>query len=359
MPHMTQSMDNTDSNTANHTKNDNPMNATNMSNSAHHPTAQSITNQMPIDAANASAMHDNTDNTAQIWYAKTQPKPLDDDGIALYFDAQSSIMDALSGAWQSLVSSVKSSPVAHDGVFDEILIKLSAKQVNDAMHDFIVKNVDMLHDLHLELHDDWLRLFCTLDIQGVFASVSCDLRLVQAVINGNVQRFVFEQLSDTKIIELHSKSWWHVPAAKMALKLYKLIMRQDVLGFALSKIEVKNRPFATHKGNIIYLDIHRYLAKQTKILNMLKKVQVNDGYTKTDKLLLKLQVNFSEMLNFGQSGDNIITEDDKPNTPKTDASNDAKDHKTTHSAPLNPEADAVHYTQQNPTAADSPIYNKK
>lgn len=249
-----------------------------------------------------------------IWYANDNAIDLNID-----FDGEHSLMDAFINAWQSTLKNIKNSYIATaDNFVDEILIKLSQQQVNDALHQFVVQNVDMVHELRMELHDDWLRLHMTIYIQGIFAKVSCDFRLVQAIINADAQRFVFEQLTDVKIIELHSKQWWQVPAAKAGVGIYKTIMRQDPLAFALSKITIKHLPFATHKGRFIYLDIHRYLAEQNTIINTLKKVQVNHGSTGIEKLLLRLQINFSEVLSFGDSGEDIITEKDNPNKSKDD-----------------------------------------
>lgn len=255
---------------------------------------------------------DNTDS--DTWVAD-----LAENGIGIDFNSENSFFEAIISAWQSLLVNLKHGYVkTADSLFDEILIKLSQEQVNDALYKFVVQNVDMMHALSMDLHDDWLRLHATVDIKGVFAKVSCDFRLVQAIITGEKQRFVFEQLSDVNIIEFHSKTWWYVPVAKLGIKGFKLFNKQDLLAFGLSKIDVKGLPFATHKGRFIYLDINRYLAKNTKIINTLQKVQVNHGATGVDKLLLKLQINFAQMLNFGSDNDNIISEKDNPQHQKQD-----------------------------------------
>lgn len=221
--------------------------------------------------------------------------------------------DAFSRFWHHLKNQANQRYSAlTDGLFDEIVVRLSQKEVNDALHEFVTQNVDMLHDLHLELQDDWLRLYATLDVFGVYASVATNLRLVHATLTHDTQRFVFEQIGRTDVLCLYSKNWLHGVLAKAALKLYRLILRQDPLPFALQQIEVKGEPFAVHKGNYIYLDIHRYLAKQKKILGYLAKAQVNDADTIKDNLLLKAQINFTELLNFGEAGEAIISEKDNP-----------------------------------------------
>lgn len=221
--------------------------------------------------------------------------------------------DAFSRFWHHLKTQASQRYMAiTDGLFDEIVIRLTQDEVNDALHEFVTQNVDMLHDLHLELQDDWLRLYATLDVAGVYASVATDLRLVHATLTHDTQRFVFEQISGTDVLCLHSEKWLLGVLTKTALKLYHTLLRKDPLPFALQQIEVKGEPFAVHKGNYIYLDIHRYLAKQKKILGYLAKAQVNDADTIKDNLLLKVQINFAELMNFGEAGEPIISEKDQP-----------------------------------------------
>lgn len=225
--------------------------------------------------------------------------------------------DNLLTGWQSVITGLRHQyTVAADKFIDEILICVSEKQVNDALHRFVVQNVGMLHELYMTLHEDWLRLYATIDIQGVFTKVSCDFRLVGATLSADMQRFVFEQLSDTQIIEFYSKTWWYVPAVKTGVPLYRKLAKADPLPFLLQKIKVKDEPFAVHKGNIIYLDIHRYLANQKTLLGYLAKAQVNHAYIQDGSLLLKVQPNFGEILRFGVSGEDIITEKDNPNNAK-------------------------------------------
>lgn len=253
------------------------------------------------------------------------------------FDTKKSLAESLLDAWQSGLENLKHSYITTAGtLIDEVLIKLSEEQVNDAFHRFVVDNVDMILNLRTDLHDEHLRLYCTVDFRGIFASVACNFRLVNAMLTADTQRFVFEQLSDTEILELHSKKWWQAFVARRAVSLYKTLMRRDPLGFILSKINVKGEPFASQKGNIIYLDIHRYLAKQKKILGTLKKVQVNDGYTQEDKLILRLQPNFAELLSFGDSGEDIITERDNPERQNTKDSDSATDNKASEPQNIHP-----------------------
>lgn len=238
--------------------------------------------------------------------------------IALDLDFnKKSLTESLLLAWQSVLASFKNGYVATaDTLIDEVLVMLTEEQVNAALKRFVTDNVGMILELKMELHDDWLRLYCTVNVKGIFASVACNFRLVQAQLTADTQRFVFEQLSDTEILTLHSKKWWQAVAARLALKGYRQFYKKDPLPIILHKITVKNEPFATYDNNIIHLDIHRYLAKQRKILNYLRKVQVNHGSTQAGKLILRTQPNFAEILSLGDSGEDIITEKDNPDRPK-------------------------------------------
>ena len=240
-------------------------------------------------------------------------------------DWDTSFIEVLMGGVGQFFDSLKTGYInVTDRLIDEIYITLSQEQVNDALAKFVTANVDMLLNLRMDLHAEWLRLYCTVNVKGIYASVYSDFRLVDVTLTGETQRFVFEQLGETHIIELHAQKWWQVPTAKTALRLYQRLLRHDPLPVLLSKITVKKDPFATHKGRFIYLDIGRYLTKQTKILKTLQKVQINHGETRDRELVLKAQINPAELINFGTSGEDIITEKDNPtkhtDTPKNDAS---------------------------------------
>lgn len=243
-------------------------------------------------------------------------KPLDP--IELQLNPLAGVADNLLLAWQSVLANTKHGYLSlTDSLFDELLIQVKEKQINDALYRFVTQNVQMVHDLHLDLHDNWLRLYATIYTSGVYASVATNLRLVGAEISPNIQRLIFEQISKTDILDLHSKKWWQASAAKFGVAAYRKITGNDPLPFLLQKIKVKDEPFAVHKGEYIYLDISRYFAGKTHITNYFKKAQVNDATTKEANLLLKLQINFGELISFGEAGEDIITEKDNPNRQKT------------------------------------------
>ncbi|UNU73165.1 hypothetical protein LU293_08835 [Moraxella nasovis] len=227
-------------------------------------------------------------------------------------------------SWQQTLGSIKHSyATAADNFLDEIYITLSEEQVNDALKQFVVDNVGMLLDLKLELHDDWLRLSTTVDVAGIFASVASNFELVQIQLDRYTQRLVLRQISNTDVIELHSRTWWQAPAAKFALGAYRTILRKDPLPFILSQVKIKGVPFTEHKGDVIYLEIGRWLKNVKVLTNNIKKAQINTATTKENQLILKIQINFGEVLSFGDANANIITEEDKPKTeqpkaPKTE-----------------------------------------
>lgn len=233
--------------------------------------------------------------------------------IDVDFDPTATLQANLLGLWTRLSSALRHGYLlASTTIFDEILLRASEKQLNDALYQFVVKNVEMVHHMHIALHDNWLRLSVTVYTSGVFASVACNFRLVSIELNGEYQRLVFEQLTDTEILSLHSKQWYIASLAKMGVRLYRGVLNKDPLPLALKKINVKGEPFAVHKGNYIYLDISRYFANSPDIVSYFQKAQVNTGYTSEGNLLANVQINYSQLLNFGVDGDDIISDKDDP-----------------------------------------------
>lgn len=209
---------------------------------------------------------------------------------------------------------------------DELLVTISQDQLNQALHEFVVKNVGLLLDLNLELFDDKLRLYCTANFLGLHFRVASNFRLIQIKADRHIQRVVFEQISPTEVLQLHSKSWWQAPAIKYALSLYRTFLKKDPLPFLLSlSPKLKGEPFIEYKGSFIYLEVGRWLGAQIqpskllpkeRIKDYFKKVQINSAHTKKEQLLLKLSPNFSEILSFGDPNAPIISEDDNPNKGK-------------------------------------------
>lgn len=224
------------------------------------------------------------------------------------------LLDNVLLGWQQTLGNLKHSYAsAADNFVDEILLTVSQTQINDALNQFVVKNVGLLHHLSLQIHDGYLRLSCTADVMGMFISVASDFRLVHLQVDRHTQRLVLQQISDTDIIELHAKKWFYPPAIRFAVSAYRRLLRKDPLPFILNLIKIKGVPFVEYKGNVIYLEIGRWLGGIDHFQNTIRRAQVNNGELKPQQLLIKLQPNFGEILSFGDPNADIITHKDNPN----------------------------------------------
>lgn len=230
--------------------------------------------------------------------------------------------------WQQTLSGLKHTYTNATSQFiDEIKIPVSQEQINDALFTYVVKKVGMVHDLKLDIHEGWLRLYTTVHVKGIFASLASNFEVVHLQLDKHTQRLVLRQISDTDVLELHSKQWWQAPLAKFALGSYRAIFKKDPLPVILNKIKIKQVPFVEHKGNIIYLEIGRWLKNSEFIMNAIKKAQVNQGVLEKEQLSLYIEPNFAEILSFGDPNAPIITEKDNPN-PKPSQDKQGKAAKT-------------------------------
>ncbi|MFW2177192.1 MULTISPECIES: hypothetical protein [unclassified Moraxella] len=194
-----------------------------------------------------------------------------------------------------------------DGVQQEFFIPASEAQVNQALTRFVVNNVKQLLDLHLELHNGWLRLYATVNYQGIFAKLAVNLGLVHVQLDRHRQRFVFNQLGDTEVLSLYTNSYLKTQAINTAIWGFHRVLKRDPLGLILGKINLVRQ-----KEDVLYLDIGRWLKKSEKIMSTLNKVQVNHGLLVEKQLLLKANANIAEVLNLGGS-QQLISEADNPN----------------------------------------------
>lgn len=217
-------------------------------------------------------------------------------------------------SWQQTLGNLKHNyATAADSYIDELLLTVSQDQINENLYRFVVRNVKMILDLRLEVHENWLRLYCTADVMGMYISVASNFELVHLQLDRHRQRLVLKQISDTDIIELHTRQWYKAPLLKFAVNSYRAIMRKDPLALILSLIKIKGVPFTEHKGDIIYLDIGRWMSRSEQIMSYLRRAQVNQGVLQHEQLLLKVQPNFSEILSLGDPNADIITAKDNPN----------------------------------------------
>ncbi|MEB3752994.1 hypothetical protein [Acinetobacter sp. MD2(2019)] len=162
--------------------------------------------------------------------------------------------------------------------------------LNSTLQRYVTDNVGLLKDLHADLHDDWMRLYATIQIQGIYAEVYVDLKLLQMQLNKQSQLLVFEQISQTQIVESKIqgaiKNW----AVHAALFFYQKILKQDPLGKILSHFNI-----VTVKDDLLFLDLSRWLGTES-IVAMLSKVQVNQAEVQENKLIVFGNLNLEAVL---------------------------------------------------------------
>lgn len=228
--------------------------------------------------------------------------------------------------WSYVTEKVKSVyGKAADSIDDEFSLPVSQDQVNAALKKFVTNNVKQILEIRVELHDGWFRLFCTIDVAGIYAEVASNFGLVHVQIDRDVQRFVFAQQTNTDVLNLRCDSFLKRQGIKMAIWFYHSVLKKDPLGFILSKINI-----ARPKDNIIYLDINRWLKRNKKIISTLHKVQVNYGLVEEEQLVLKTKVNIRDLF-ANNAIEDIITPDDEPELLK---------------GPTNPIGDAINPSQE-------------
>ena len=173
---------------------------------------------------------------------------------------------------------------------DEREFPLSQVFLNATFQRFVTDNVSMLKDLHADLHDDWLRLYATLDFKGLYITLSVDLKLIQMELNKSSQLIVFEQISDTQVIDAKFKNVFQKLAVKFALFFYQKVLNKDPLGMILEKLKV-----ITVRDDLLYLDLNRWLGKNRSIIDTLAKVHVNHALLREAELVVMGNVNLTAL----------------------------------------------------------------
>lgn len=183
---------------------------------------------------------------------------------------------------------------AEDYIEDEREFPMSQVFLNATFQRFVTDNVKMLKDLHADLHDDWLRLYATLDYNGLNITLSVDLKLALMELNKKTQLIVFEQISETTILDAKYPSIFHKGGVKCALWFYQKVLNKDPLGMILEKLNV-----IKVKDDLLYLDLNRWLGKNKSIIETLAKVNVNHAVLREAQLVVMGNVNlmalFSKM----------------------------------------------------------------
>lgn len=213
--------------------------------------------------------------------------------------------ESLNSGWDSITQTIKTLyGKTTDKIEDEIALPVPQKYVNDALQKFVTDNVKAILEIRVELHEKWFRLFCTINVAGIYIEVASNFRLVHVQLDRNVQRFVFGQLTNTDVLNLRCESFVKRQGIKLAIWFYHKVLKKDPLGVILTYINI-----ARAKEDIIYLDIHRWMKNSAKIMSTLHKVQVNYGETEEEQMVLKAQINYRDLLG-GSNGENIISEKD-------------------------------------------------
>lgn len=173
---------------------------------------------------------------------------------------------------------------------DEREFSLSQVFLNATFQRFVTDNVSMLKDLHADLHDDWLRLYATLDYKGLNVTLSVDLKLVQMELNKNTQLIVFEQISDTQLIEAKYPNVFYKLGVRFALFFYQRVLNKDPLGMILEKLGV-----IKVKDDLLHLDLNRWLSKNRSVIETLGKVHVNHAVLREAELVVIGNVNLAAL----------------------------------------------------------------
>lgn len=168
---------------------------------------------------------------------------------------------------------------------------LSQVFLNATFERYVTNNVKLLQDLHADVHDDWLRLYATLEVKGLYTTLSVDLKLLQMELNKNTQLLIFEQISDTQVIEAKFKNVFIKIGFNTALFFYQKILRKDPLGSILERFNI-----VQVKDDLLYLDLNQWLGKSRSVLETLDKINVNQGLLREAELVLVGNINMRAIL---------------------------------------------------------------
>ena len=109
-------------------------------------------------------------------------------------------------------------------------------------------------------------------------------------LNKSSQLIVFEQISDTQVIDAKFKNVFQKLAVKFALFFYQKVLNKDPLGMILEKLKV-----ITVRDDLLYLDLNRWLGKNRSIIDTLAKVHVNHALLREAELVVMGNVNLTAL----------------------------------------------------------------
>lgn len=213
---------------------------------------------------------------------------------------------------------------AEDFIEDERDVPLSEAMMNEQIKKFVTDNVEAIDEMRVELFDDWCRLYVKFHFSrwymGLHAHLSTDLKLVQLQVDEDIQRFVFEQISDTRVIEAIFDKQWQRMGFTLFLWWYRNVLQKDPLGFILEKLGV-----VEVRHDLIYLDIHRWLVKSDRIMGYLRKMQINHAILRQGFFVLKANLKLDGILGRDQEEDDIPDADNYRSAAGMDFPKDALD----------------------------------
>ena len=197
---------------------------------------------------------------------------------------------------QTLISSVakrlrKVYQKAEDFIEEEREFSLSQIFVNATIERYVTENVEIIKDMHLDLYDGWLRLYATLDVKGLHTTLSVDLKLLQMEMNQDIQLMVFEQISNTQVVEATFKHIFQKWGFYLAIWYYQKFRDEDPLGKILEHFEV-----VKVKDDLLHLDLNRWLGNKPSIIETLSKVHVNRARVRPAELMIWGNVNLTAIL---------------------------------------------------------------
>ena len=169
---------------------------------------------------------------------------------------------------------------------EEREIPISQVFLNATFKRYVTDNLSFLDDLHADVYDDWLRLYATLGFKGLNTTLSVDLKLIQMELNKETQLLVFEQISDTQVIEAKFKNSLQKIGFNAYVFFYHKILHKDPLGPILQRFEV-----VEVKDELLFLDLNRWLGKSRSIIDTLSKVHVNHAQLREAELVVLGNVN--------------------------------------------------------------------
>lgn len=187
---------------------------------------------------------------------------------------------------------------AEDLIEEERDFPVSQNLLNATFQKYVTDKVELLKDLHADLYDDWLRLYAIVNVAGIYASLSVDLKLLQMEMNPDKQLLVFERISPTQIIESRFDNKFKKMGVNLALFFMRKVLKKDPLAPILQHYNV-----IEEKHGLLHLDLNRWLGDNASTMRALRKLHINHAEIKDTRLILQANVNLEGLLNRNKKDD--------------------------------------------------------